>query len=114
MAVIDVGDTKADHNAGGLVPYPLNFATIWLAHWRAHGGTATIGHDDRVAFCYPEWHCSPSHRPAEFNLPDEVRVRHDAFCDGQHTGRMQAMLDMLESVADGRNAIKACLLHGKA
>lgn len=105
---------SAGADIGALSPAQAEFAATWLAHWRAIGGTEAIEADGRLSFIFPEWRFSPSYKPANMELSSELRSLHETFCDGLHMGKARALLDLLETITDGRDAVKSYLVAGRA
>ena len=114
MAELDLPTTSMARKAGALSPAQFDFAANWLAHWHANGGAATIEADGRLSLSIPEWRFSPSYRPASMELSSELRNSHETFCDGLHMGKARALLDLLETITDGRDAVKSYLVAGRA
>jgi hypothetical protein len=55
----------------------------------------------------PEYFCSPEFVEVDSALPEAVRRDQDTFRRNHYHGKMRAMLDFLESVPCGTDAVKA-------
>lgn len=93
-----------------------NFATAWLKRWTGHGGSIFVPRGEREgSFGFP------AEAPAlQSHLDRLVRGEHETdqawedrqsrlreWLDGNYTGRMRELLDLLESVPGGPEAVKS-------
>jgi hypothetical protein len=84
------------------------FAAAWLERWLAHGGTMTVNPDGsgnvhcRVNASDVEGYQEP---PADW--PEEQRQRRMSWDNAMFIGRTRELLDLLDMVPGGRDAVKA-------
>lgn len=98
------------------------FAQAWLDRWKSHGGSVTRDHTspDKLWFGHLEFFLSPDgkafdERTAQMVRPEtmseaswnDMRDRDRTYCDGAFRGTMRELLDLLDSVPGGKEAVKA-------
>ena len=80
------------------------FAAAWLERWLHHGGSLTVNPDGTGhMFARVSSSDSPNHEP----LPDNASDSYRDFVEGQFNGRTRELMDLLELVPGGREAVKA-------
>lgn len=81
------------------------FAAAWLERWLAHGGTMIVNPDGTGQSGLPA--DDPNAKEPPDGLSDSSREYHRTFSDGIYIGRTRELLDLLELVPGGREAVKA-------
>lgn len=80
------------------------FAAAWLERWLHHGGSLAVNPDGSgQMFARVSSSDSPNHEP----LPEGASDWCQAFVEGQFTGRTRELMELLELVPGGREAVKA-------
>lgn len=78
------------------------FAAAWLEEWARHGGS-TFVHSDGTQIGYPA--NDPGYREPASDLTEWQRSNRLTFAEGQYSGKMRALIDLLSAVPFGREAI---------
>jgi len=91
------------------------FAAAWLQQWCDAGGSVQLTPDGKALIGYPEYWSSPSYvEPTTDCLATDQMQQHSRH-DAQFQGRMTALMDHLEVVPFGREALKRHMrAHGLA
>lgn len=80
------------------------FAAAWLERWLHHGGSFTVNPDGTgCMFARVNSSDSPNQEPMPETASDWAR----AMAEGMFTGRTRELMDLLELVPGGREAVKA-------
>lgn len=80
------------------------FAAAWLERWLKHGGCFTVNPDGTgTMFARVSASDAPDFEP----LPDWADDWHRGLSEGMFTGRTRELMDLLELVPGGREAVKA-------
>jgi hypothetical protein len=88
-------------------------AATWLQQWANAGGSVQIGANRKACFYVPETSCTFEPIDPKGNRPEWLRGNDATFRSGLYTGKMRAMLDLLEALPGGKEAVKHhMLLHG--
>ena len=89
------------------------FAAAWLQKWSEEGGFVQLVSDGKALFGFPVYQNSPAFCESAAALPEAVCDRQSTWRDGHYQGRMRSLLDLLETLPEGANAVKAHMLsHG--
>lgn len=89
------------------------FAAAWLEEWAKSGGFVSMDEAGKAWIGFAEFHCSPAFEGASQGLPDNCTRAYDGFLDGKYNGKMRGMLDLLDRMPHGLDAIKAHMrMHG--
>lgn len=89
------------------------FAAAWLQQWTDAGGGVQLEKNGKAGFWRPEYWLSPEFVEPPEGLPDWMRDEQAHFRQHLYTGKMLALLDLLETVPCGAAAVKAHMrAHG--
>lgn len=82
------------------------FAAAWLQKWSEEGGFVQLVSEGKALFGFPIYQKSPAFCSVA-DLPEAVCDRQSDWRDGHYHGRMRSLLDLLETLPEGANAVKA-------
>ena len=84
------------------------FAAAWLERWLKLGGSMIAKPDGGgYSYCLANVEDVPGYVPPSEELPPEQREWRRTWDDGMFIGRTRELLDLLELVPGGREAVKA-------
>ena len=83
------------------------FAAAWLQKWCEGGGSVQLDDEGKALFGFPDYHSSPAFIEIAGDLPEAVNDEKFTWRSGHYYGRMRALLDLLEVLPEGSNAVKA-------
>lgn len=84
------------------------FAAAWLERWLAHGGQLTVN-PDGTGDMFARVNCSdvPGYEPPPAGWTEEQQCRRREIDDWMLCGRTRELMDLLNLVPGGREAVKA-------
>ncbi|MGV7121264.1 hypothetical protein [Sphingopyxis sp. 550A] len=112
--------TASDRSAGGENGIPADlapgldlFAAAWLEKFCEIGGSVHMGPDGKALFGWAEYSCSRFYSEPSAELSEADQRREHAFRGADYNGRIRALMDLLETLPQGAEAVKAHMrLHG--
>ncbi|WP_156457616.1 hypothetical protein [Altererythrobacter sp. Root672] len=91
------------------------FAATWLQQWSEAGGSVQIDAAGRASIGWPSYSHSPECVEVGHDLPDTVRSNQRTFRSGMYDGKMRALLELIDAVPCGHDALKLHMRqHGLA
>ena len=89
------------------------FAAAWLEKFCEIGGSVHMGPDDKAHFGWAEYICSRFYKEPSTELSEADQRREHAFRGADYNGRIRAPMDLLETLPQGTEAVKAHMrIHG--
>lgn len=83
------------------------FAAAWFERWQGGRGSVMLEGDGRAVFGWVPYKNERFARPMPGEIPTDLIERQTEFDTTQHHGRMRELLDLLEAVPGGLDAVKA-------
>lgn len=89
------------------------FAAAWLQNWAESGGSVCVDAQGKAQLGFPVYHDSPDYIAPVDDLPEWLRRHNETFRDGLYHGKMRALLDLIQAVPCGCDALKRHMtVHG--
>jgi hypothetical protein len=83
------------------------FATAWVERWLANGGSVAVGSDGHATlFAVANASDVPGYQPPPEDWPENLRADRLRFDDLLLCGRTRELIDLLDVVTGGREAVK--------
>ena len=83
------------------------FAAAWLEEWTGNGGAVIARPDGPCSISYPPEPMGSDYPEPDAALPESVRASARLFASAHYSGRMRAMVALLDAVPHAREALQA-------
>lgn len=101
------GMNARDQIPGAIAPGLDLFAAAWLEEWTRAGGAVTARPDGPGSISYPPEPVGSDYPEPDAALPESVQASARLFASAHYSGRMRAMVAMLDAVPHARQALQA-------
>jgi hypothetical protein len=82
------------------------FAAAWIEKWTANGGSVLLAPGGKASIGMPVYDKSRAYTDPPSALPEDIQNRHREYLSARYDGEMRGLLELLELVPGGKDAVK--------